>query len=39
MPRTRALLLPAASLAPLVLRFEEELHRGVLALGSGSEEL
>ena len=35
-PRPRALRLPAASLAPLVLRFEEELHRGVLALhGSG----
>ena len=37
-PRPRALRLTAASLAPLVLRFEEELHRGVLALGSGEAE-
>ena len=37
-PRPRALRLPAASQAPLVLRFEEELHRGVLALGSGEAE-
>ena len=39
MLRPRALRLPAASLAPLVLRFEQELHRGVLALGSGPAEL
>ena len=34
MPRSRALRLPPASLAPLVLRFEQELHRGVLALAA-----
>ena len=34
MPRPRALRLPPASLAPLVLRFEQELHRGVLALAA-----
>ena len=41
MPRARAgaLRLPAESLAPLVLRFEEDLHRCVLALGRGSWEL
>ena len=38
-PRARALRLPAAALAPLVLRFEEELHRGVLALGSRAAQL
>jgi hypothetical protein len=34
MPRPRALRLPPASLAPLLLRFEQELHRGVLALAA-----
>ena len=38
-PRPRALRVPATALAPLVLRFEEELHRGVLAIGSRSAEL
>ena len=33
-PRHRALHLPADSRAPLVLSFEEALHRCVLALGS-----